>query len=126
SSTESLDAELRRALAGAKTVAMDYSPRGDNPYVGSVDAGTVERVRSLGVDVVSAGDVAQVMQVWTEEQLEQHLRAAEVVLKAKDAAFGFLGEALSLGRAITEAEVQSVITDVFHDAGCVYDHGPNV
>lgn len=126
SSTESLDEELRQALAGARTVAMDYSPRGDNPYVGSVDAGTVERVRSLGVDVVSAGDVAQVMQVWTEEQLEQHLRAADVVLRAKDAAFGFLGEALSLGRAVTEAEVQGVITDVFDDAGCVYDHGPNV
>src|SRR5690606_37923385 len=59
SSTESLDAELRRALAGMGRVAMEYSPQGDNPYVGTVDAGTVERVRALGVEVVSSGEVAQ-------------------------------------------------------------------
>ena len=126
SSTESLDNELANALQGASTVAMDYSPRGDNPYVGTVDAGTVERVRALGVEVVSAGEIAQVMQLWTEAQLEQHLRAADVVLRAKDAAFGFIGEALALGRTVTEAEVQTLITDVFEDAGFVYDHGPNV
>ncbi|HZX00259.1 MAG TPA: M24 family metallopeptidase [Trueperaceae bacterium] len=126
SSTQSLDEELRRALDGARTVAMDYSPGGDNPYVGTVDAGTVERVRGLGVEVVSAGDIAQVMQLWSEEQLEQHLRAADVVLRAKDAAFGFLGEALALGRKVTEAEVQKLITDMFAEASCVYDHAPNV
>lgn len=126
SSNRSLDDELRRALDGARTVAMDYSPGGDNPYVGTVDAGTVERVRGLGVDVVSAGDVAQVMQLWSEEQLEQHLRAADVVLRAKDAAFGFMGEALALGRQVNEVEVQKLITDVFDEAGCVYDHAPNV
>ncbi len=126
SSTESLDAELRRALGGMRRVAMEYSPQGDNPYVGTVDAGTVERVRALGVEVVSSGDVAQVLQVWDEERLEQHLRAAEVVLRAKDAAFGFMGEALALGSTVTETEVQRVILDVFDQAGCVYDHAPNV
>src|SRR5690554_725886 len=30
SSTESLDAELRRALGGMRRVAMEYSPQGDN------------------------------------------------------------------------------------------------
>lgn len=126
SSTESLDAELRRALAGMGRVAMEYSPQGDNPYVGTVDAGTVERVRALGVEVVSSGEVAQVLQLWDEERLEQHLRAAEVVLRAKDAAFGFMGEALALGRAVRETEVQRVILDVFEQEGCVWDHAPNV
>ncbi len=125
-SSESLDAELRRALAGMRRVAMEYSPRGDNPYVGTVDAGTVERVRELGVEVVSSGEVAQVLQLWDEERLEQHLRASEVVMRAKDAAFGFVGEALALGRSVKETEVQRVILDVFEQAGCVYDHAPNV
>ncbi|HEX7041468.1 MAG TPA: Xaa-Pro peptidase family protein [Trueperaceae bacterium] len=125
-SGESLDAELGRALAGMGRVAMEYSPHGDNPYVGTVDAGTVERVRALGVEVVSSGDVAQVLQLWDEERLEQHLRAADVVLRAKDAAFGFMGEALALGRTVTETEVQRVIVDVFDQAGCVFDHAPNV
>ncbi len=125
-SSESLDAELRRALAGMRRVAMEYSPRGDNPYVGTVDAGTVERVRSLGVEVVGSGDVAQTLQLWDERRLDQHLEAVEVVMRAKDAAFGFMGEALSLGRSVTESSVQRVILDVFDQAGCVYDHAPNV
>jgi Xaa-Pro aminopeptidase len=125
-STESLDAELRRALAGMKRVAMEYSPHGDNPYVGTVDAGTVERVRALGVEVVSSGDVAQVLQRWSEEQLDQHLRASEVVIRAKDAAFGFIGESLALGHTVRETEVQRVILDVFEQEGCICDHAPNV
>lgn len=126
SSTQSLDEELRRALSGAVTVAMEYSPHGDNPYVGTVDAGTVERVRGMGVEVVSSGDVAQVLQLWDEERLELHLRAADVVMRAKDAAFGFIGESLALGVPVIEASVQRVILDVFEEAGCVCDHGPNV
>src|SRR5690606_21664280 len=48
------------------------------------------------------------------------------VMRAKDAAFGFMGEALSLGRSVTESSVQRVILDVFDQAGCVYDHAPYV
>ena len=43
-------------LAGARRIAMNYSPRCAIPYVARVDAGTVEIVRSLGVEVVSAAD----------------------------------------------------------------------
>jgi Xaa-Pro aminopeptidase len=35
---------------------MEYSPNCAIPYVSRVDAGTIELVRSLGVDVVSSGD----------------------------------------------------------------------
>src|SRR5690606_9984506 len=79
SSTESLDAELASLLKGMAKVAMEYSPSGDNPYVGTVDAGTIERITGLGAEVVSSGDVAQVPELWTEEQLQQHLAAAEAV-----------------------------------------------
>src|SRR5690606_18362474 len=50
SSRQSLDAELGSLLEGCQSVAMEYSPMGDNPYVGTVDAGTIERVRSHGVE----------------------------------------------------------------------------
>jgi len=126
SSRASLEAELRRLLAGHARVAMEYSPQGDNPYVGLVDAGTVELVRSLGVDVASSGEVAQALEVWTPAQVDAHLEAAEAVLGAKDRAFGFLRERLSLGAPVRETEVQGVIVQYFEERGLVFDHPPNV
>src|SRR5690606_23767215 len=126
SSTESLDDELRKLLAGKATVAMEYSPAGDNPYVGTVDAGTIERVRGLGVEVVSSGDIAQVMELWTEEQLEQHLLAAAAVMAAKDEALAFLAERRGSGAEVRESQVQRVISDSFERGGFIYDHPATV
>ena len=50
------EAGLRQLLQGAKKVAMQYSPRCAVPYVANVDAGTIELIRSLGVEVVSSAD----------------------------------------------------------------------
>jgi len=47
---------LRRILEGKKRVAMQYSPLNDIPYVGLVDAGTIELIKSLGVEVASSAD----------------------------------------------------------------------
>ena len=123
SSTESLDAELRSLLAGMSRVAMEYSPGGDNPYVGTVDAGTIERIAGLEVEVVSSGDVAQVTELWTDEQLQQHLAAAEAVMAAKDAALAFIAERRRSGEPVSETQVQAVIGESFERGGFVYDHG---
>lgn len=43
------------------------------PYLSRVDAGTIELVRSFGVDVVTSADLVQRFEaVWTEEQLDSH------------------------------------------------------
>ena len=125
-SRDSLEAALRELVRGRARVAMEYSPHGDNTYVGTVDAGTVELVRSFGVEVVSSGDVAQTLEVWTPAQLDQHLDAAEAVLAAKERAFGFLGERLALGADVRETEVQRIIAEHFDESGLIYDHPPNV
>src|SRR4051812_37959006 len=39
---QELEAGVGKLLAGAKRVAMEYSPRNWNPYIGKVDAGTIE------------------------------------------------------------------------------------
>ncbi|MEJ2666065.1 MAG: M24 family metallopeptidase [Deinococcales bacterium] len=126
SSRASLEAELRRLLTGRTRLAMEYSPAGDNPYVGIVDAGTVELVRSLGVEVASSGNVAQALETWSSAQVSAHLEAAEAVLAAKDRAFGFLAERLELGRPVRETEVQDVITQYFQERDLTFDHPPNV
>ena len=53
--TEQL-AALRKLTAGMTRVAMQYSPMCAVPYVSNVDGGTIDLVRSLGVEVVSSAN----------------------------------------------------------------------
>ncbi len=125
-SREDFDRTLRQLVGGLTRVAMEYSPGGDNPYIGSVDAGTIERVRATGVEVVSSGDVAQVLELWSEQQLQDHLTAADGVIAAKDAAFAFLAERSRAGEKVTEVEVQELIEAKFAEVGLVTGSSPNV
>src|SRR5450759_4117129 len=69
-------AELQTMLHKAERVAMQYSPNCAVPYVSMVDAGTVELIRSCGVDVVSSANLIQLFEArWTDAQLESHLAA---------------------------------------------------
>jgi len=53
---------LERLLSGSRRIAMQYSPMNAVPYVSRVDAGTMELVRSFGVEVVSTGDLIQLFE----------------------------------------------------------------
>src|SRR5215212_47693 len=67
---EQLAAGLRALMSGVRRVAMEYSPGNAIPYISRVDAGTVEAVRDLGVEVVSSGDLVQRFEaIWTEDAL---------------------------------------------------------
>ncbi|MEA2680233.1 MAG: Xaa-Pro dipeptidase, partial [Candidatus Binataceae bacterium] len=70
-------AALADLLKGCRRIAMNYSPECAIPYVSRVDAGTVELVRSIGVEVVTAADLIQRFEaVLTAAQLAGHRRAA--------------------------------------------------
>ena len=126
SAHEEMDALLFETLAGAQRIAMEYSPRGDVPYVSCVDAGTVERVRECGVDVVSSADLLQHFQVWTEADRLAHLQAVDGVVKAKDAGFQLIRDRLSAHQPITELEVQALLVEQITHAGLEFDHAPIV
>lgn len=109
---------LRAMLDGLSTVAMQYSPRGDVPYVSIVDAGTVELVRSCGVEVVSSASLVQTFEaVLTPEQLETHRRAGEVVHRIKDQAFALVRQKVRAGEVITPYGVQQFILRRFAEEG---------
>ncbi len=70
-------AALADLLKDRRRIAMNYSPECAIPYVSRVDAGTVEMVRSMGVEVVTAADLIQRFEaVLTAAQLGGHRRAA--------------------------------------------------
>ena len=73
-SRQDMTAKLGDMLTGADRIAMEYSPQGALPRVSRIDAGTMELVRSFGVDVVSSADLLQhATQRWNDEQLQSHL-----------------------------------------------------
>ena len=122
-----LDDGLRELLSGLKRVAMEYSPANNIPYVSRVDAGTVEAVRQLGVDVGSSGDLVQRFEaVWTEEAYKTHVTASEALYRIKDRAFELVRERMRSGSAIDEFELQQQMVGWFKEEGLVTDDAPNV
>jgi len=106
---------------------MQYSPNCAVPYVAMVDAGTVELVRGLGVDVVTSANLIQFFESrWSEEQLAMHLEAARKVDGVRRQAFERVGAKVRAGERVTEWEVQQFIRTRFAEEGLTTDHGPDV
>lgn len=121
---QELEAGVGQLLSGAKRVAMEYVPRNANPYVSRVDAGTIELVRSFGVEIVSSGDLVQQFEAcWDDEQWAMHLEAAKHTRSAYDVAFEFIRQG-TRGGSVRETQVQQVIMDHFHKHGLTCDHPP--
>ena len=118
---------LRRILGPAKHVAMQYSPNCAVPYVAMVDAGTVELVRGMTVDVITSANLVQLFESrWNQRQLENHLEAGRRIDQIRGDAFTRIASKVRAGERITEWEMQQDILDKFRSAGLITDHGPDV
>jgi Xaa-Pro aminopeptidase len=113
-----LHASLKAVLGSARTVAMQYSPLANIPYVAMVDAGTVDLIRHLGYEVVSAAGLVQTFQaVLDEAGYQSHLEAGKRVQKIKDEAFALIRDEMRAGRPITQYDVQQFIVKRFGEEG---------
>jgi Xaa-Pro dipeptidase len=122
---QELEAGVAALVAGQKRVAMEYVARNANPYVSRVDAGTIELVRSYGVEVVPSGDLVQLFEAcWDDEQWQMHLEAAKHTHTAYDVAFAFLADRIKKNGSVRETEVQKCILDHFAAHKLVTDHPP--
>jgi len=118
---------VRSLVGDAKRIAVEYSPGNAIPYVSYVDAGTVEMLRSLGLEVVSSADLVQAVEaVLSMEQLASHRRAAAALLDIKSAAFDLVHRRLQAQRRIGELEVQRFIVDRFAEQSLTTNHPPIV
>src|SRR5262249_59621254 len=124
---QELEAGIAQLVHGTKRVAMEYSPRNANPYVSRVDAGTVELVRSCGVEVVSSGDLVQQFEAtWDDEQIAMHLEAARHTDSAYAISWRLIAERVRAGDGIRETEVQAAIMSHFAAKGLTTYHPPIV
>ena len=126
-SWQSLREELRRLVGGRRKLAMEYYPEAAIPYLSRVDAGTLELVRSLGVEVASSAELVQrFVARWSPHQLAQHVRALRAIDAAKDEAFDQIGFALQRGIDVTEVAIQQFLWKRFQDEKLTADHPPIV
>jgi len=118
---------LASLLEGLDVVAMEYSPRNAIPVVSRVDAGTIELVRSYGVEVISSGDlIAHLEARLTPEQIDSARRAGVLVRDIMMTAFRFIRDRIGQGSRVTEYDVQQVIMQEYEFRGMETDHPPIV
>jgi Xaa-Pro dipeptidase len=122
---EELHKQLRKLLSGSRKIAMQYSPDNNIPYIGLVDAGTIELVRKLKKSVVTSADLVQKFEAaWTPEQLESHLEAGKIVDRITLAAFERAAAFVREGRPLTEKELQAWILERFRANGLTTEDPP--
>jgi Xaa-Pro dipeptidase len=118
---------LGAMLAGKKRVAMDYSPLNEIPYVGLVDAGTVELARSFDVEVVSSAELVQLFEArWTDEQLSLHCEAGTLVHATVREAFATIAAAARAGKMLDEYQLQREIVRIYEEKGLESEEPPIV
>ena len=121
--------EMHRHLSSLLThgtrVAMEYSPLNAIPYIARVDAGTVELVRTFGVEVVSSANISQrfVAQL-SAEQMESHRDAGRRLIAAKDLLLEQLGADLRKGADLNEYGVQQRFAELIRQQGLVLADDP--
>ncbi len=111
-SYEEMMRALGEVLAGARRIAMNYSPGAAIPYVSRVDAGTLELVRRYGVEVVSAADLIQRFEAsLTPAQMESHHRAAVALRAVVDQTFADIAARVAARKPVSECSVQAFVME---------------
>ena len=117
---------LKKLLAPYKKIAMEYSPNNAIPYIGLVDAGTIELVRSFGKEIASSGDlVARFEAQWSDAQIQTHFAARDLIDRITQEAFKEVGRRVRNG-GTHEYEIQQWIGEAFKREGLVTDDLPIV
>jgi len=124
---QQLHQHLRDILAGARVIAMQYSPMNQIPYISRVDAGTIELVKTCAVEVVTSADLVQMFEaVWTHEQLETHLYAAKNMREIVDVVFKEVGRRVRERGQATELDIQDFLWQEFERRDLTAGHKPIV
>ncbi len=121
-----LTTKLKELLGSAKNVAMQFSPNNLIFTVSLIDAGTVDLVRGMGVNVVTSADlIAKLEAVWTPQQIATHFAARDSVDRITTAAFQEIGRRVKAG-GTTEFEIQKWLMEAFRRDNLVADAPPLV
>ncbi len=125
SSWKELHALLRDTLTSTNKarIAMQYSPMNDVPYMSRVDAGTIELIRSLGVEVVTSAELVQQFEaVWSPEQLETHIEASDKMHRIVFDAFAEIARRIRADAPTTEYDIEQLVLRRWREEGMGGEH----
>jgi Xaa-Pro aminopeptidase len=120
---QELHARLREALGATgkeskRHVAMQYSPMNDIPYISRVDAGTIELVRSFGVEPVSSAELVQRFEaVFSPEQHEMHVEASDKMHRIIQQAFAEIARRIRAEEPTTEWDIAQFMLRRYKEEG---------
>ena len=113
-----LHSSIKKMLGAPKTIAMQYSPLNNIPYVSIVDAGTIEIIKKFKHKIVSSADLVQQFEAIIDEKgYESHLKACDKIQRIKNEAFAEVQRALTGKRKLTEYELARWIMKRFDEEG---------
>ncbi|MBP5216823.1 MAG: M24 family metallopeptidase [Bacilli bacterium] len=117
----------KELFSSYKTALMDVSEFGLLPRVSLADWGSVEYVRSLGIEIKPSANVLQrITATYSERAYQLQLKANEITLGIKDEAFLRIKELIEEKGETDEYEIQQFIAKRFHEEGMVFDDPPLV
>lgn len=94
---------LSGLLRPGMKIACQYSPGGNVPTISSMDAGLIEYLRTYGVELVTSADLMQHFgAVLSEEQIETHRQAGEIIHGILSDTFVWIREKINAGCYIDE------------------------
>lgn len=117
---EQMEAELSELFEGCTRLATEVSPGGAVPTLDYLPAGIASVLLGMGLELSSSGDlVSRFHSAWTEEQLADHRKAAEIVARVARGAFDRAADAVKAGTPTTEGALSSWIRSELREAGLV-------
>jgi Xaa-Pro dipeptidase len=118
---------LKTMLGKAKRVAMQYSPMNAIPYVSIVDGGTIELVRSFGIEVISSANLVGKFEAHLSmADWESHKEAGRGMQMVKDEAFKEIARRIRAGQSPREVEIQGFMRDIMKAHALFAEDGPIV
>jgi Xaa-Pro aminopeptidase len=120
---QELHARLREVLSPAakdsKTrIAMQYSPMNDIPYISRVDAGTIELVRSFGVEPVTSAELVQRFEaVFSPAQHQMHVEASDKMHRIIQEAFAEIARRIRADEPTNEWDIAEFMLRRYKEEG---------
>lgn len=118
---QELHARLRETLNNAESkrrIAMQYSPMNDIPYISRVDAGTIELVRSFGVEPVTSAELVQRFEaVFSPAQHQMQVEASDKMHRIIQDAFAEIARRILADQPTTEWDIAQFMLGRYKDEG---------
>jgi Xaa-Pro dipeptidase len=118
---QELHARLREVLNNTESkrrVAMQYSPMNDIPYISRVDAGTIELIRSFGVEPVTSAELVQRFEaVFSPAQHQMHVEASDKMHRIIQDAFAEIARRIRADEPTTEWDIAQFMLGRYKEEG---------